>query len=139
MKDREPVKTAARRRRRDTRLGDGPRTCILCGHADLENLTHVTADWLTGHGTPRALLEEHHLVGKHHDAALTVPLCRNCHGNATERLAAAGVTMRAEPDSRWRVAIILEALAVFFEMLVIALRRWAHLLRSETPSAVPHA
>jgi hypothetical protein len=37
--------------------------------------------------------------------------------------------MCPEPDTRKRVALMLEALAVFFEHLVEALRRWAKILR----------
>jgi hypothetical protein len=44
--------------------------------------------------------------------------------------------MQTETDSRSRIASLLEALAVFFEMLVDALRRCAQQLRAEvTPPA----
>ena len=139
MIDQQPVDTAVRRRRREARLGDGPRVCILFGQAHLENFVSVTGDWLKARGASDRLLEDHHLVGKRRDPKLTVPLCRNCHGDATESLATAGISMLAERDSRSRVATILDALAVFFEMLVNALRRWAHELRTNATPPAKHA
>lgn len=123
MKDKDPIATDVRRRRRQRRLGTDHPTCDLCGYSGLEALTPVTSGWLKAHG-----IERHHVVGKNNDPNLVVSLCLNCHRTATEGLARAGVSMRSESDPIARVAQMLDALAAFFEMLVDALRRWAELL-----------
>lgn len=123
--DRDPIKTDIRRRRTQKRLGCEQPICVLCGHPGIESLTSVSPDWLKKHG-----IEWHHVVGKKRDTGLVISLCFNCHRAATEGLARAGVTMLAETDPKTLVAQVLDALAVFFEMLVDALRRWAELLRT---------
>jgi hypothetical protein len=77
----------------------------------------------------KRFLEDHHVVGESHDPILTVPLCRNCHYLATENLLLSDVSMLPEPNPVKRVAIILRGLAVHFEMLAEACRRWAGLLQ----------
>jgi hypothetical protein len=103
--------------RRLKRLGPDP-VCILCGYADPYALIPVRRSWL----------ERHHAVCKQHDGDLIVPLCRNCHAEITELLLQEGVGTRFEPSRIVRVALILRALAVFFEMLGPKLRSWANLL-----------
>ena len=127
--DRDPIKTAARARRRHERHGGDPSVCLLCGYSDLVALVRVSPDWLMAHGVPRSLLEEHHLAGRKHDPELTVPLCRNCHAEATEGLLRAGVSMRPEPNPIARVALQLDAQAIFHEALAASERRSAELLR----------
>jgi len=73
------------------------------------------------------LLEEHHVVGRSHDRNLVVFLCRNCHFLAHGYLRA-GIDMRYKPNPQERVATMLKALAVFFELLAETLRQWAALL-----------
>lgn len=116
--------------RRQARLGDGPHICILCGCSDPVALIDKTPDWLEHHSIPKTLFEQHHPAGRHHDPELTVFICRNCHAEATEGLLQAGVSMRPEPDPVLQVALMLDALAVFLEVLAAALRRWAELLRN---------
>jgi len=103
--------------RRLKRLGPDP-VCILCGHANPFALIPVRRSWL----------EQHHVVCRQHDRDLTVPLCRNCHAEITELLLREGADTRFEPNRVVRVALMLRALAVFFEMLAPKLRRWADLL-----------
>jgi hypothetical protein len=92
----------------------------------LECLTPVTLDWLEAH---QVLIEEHHVVGKKNDPDFVVPLCLNCHRLVTECLAQAGISMHRDPNPQKRVAVMLEALAVFLDMLAAAVRRWAALLK----------
>lgn len=124
MIDPKPIQTDGRERRRQAKFVCAHPTCLFCGSPDLEALTPVAAGWLKAHG-----IELHHVVGQKHDPDLVVPLCLNCHRKVTENLAKAGVSMDRESDTQMRVAMMLEALAVFFEMLIDALRRWASLLR----------
>jgi hypothetical protein len=95
----------------------------LCACDDLEKLAGVTVGWLSK-------FEIHHVVGCNHDPELVVPICLNCHRAVAERLAQAGVSMDAIEEPRERVAMMLDALSTFFELLVEALRRWAASLRA---------
>ena len=128
--DCKPISTAIRRQRRQVRLGEGPRICILCGCSDPIALIPKTANWLRKHGIPQTLLQQHHSAGQHHDPELTVLICRNCHAILHEGLLQAGVNMRPEPEPILRVATMLDALALFFKMLAAALSKWAELLKS---------
>jgi len=101
---------------------------MICGESNLETLIPLTPDWLEAHGVPRSLIEMHHPVGEAHDRELIVPLCRNCHAKATEGLMRAGISMRPGPDPKARVPLMLDALAVFLDMLAAAVRRWARVL-----------
>jgi hypothetical protein len=107
--------------------------CILCEYPH-SVLDAVTPDWLKQHGIPEDVLnrflEAHHLDGRRHDPELVVPLCRNCHCEVTEGLLQAGVSMKAQSDPIIRVAVGLEAEAVFLEMLAKGHRRKAELLRN---------
>jgi hypothetical protein len=119
--DRNPSATAARLMRRLKRLGPEP-VCVLCGYSNPFGLIPVK----------RKVLEDHHVVLKVHDSRLIVPICRNCHAEITERLQQEGISPYFEPDSGKRVALMLVALAVFFELLAPALRRWADSLKEKT-------
>ena len=127
--DCNPIQTAGRNKRRQERHGGGSSVCMLCGYPDLVALIRVSPEWLTVHGCQRSLLEKHHLAGRNHDSELTVPLCRNCHAEATEGFLKAGVSMRPEPNPIARVALQLDAQAIFHEDLAASNRRSAELLR----------
>lgn len=105
--------------------------CLLCREPDLETLTPVTLEWLKGHGVDisRTLIEMHHLYGEAHDSELIVPLCLNCHRKVHEGLAQVCVSMKLEADSVARMAIMLDADAVFFEKFAESRRRMAEVLR----------
>jgi hypothetical protein len=126
MIDNDPIGTAGRRRRRQKRFSVENSVCRLCPESHLECLTAVTLDWLEAH---QFLIEEHHVAGKRNDPDFVVPLCLNCHRLVTEGLAQAGIGMHREPNPQKRVAVMLEALAVFLDMLAAAVRRWAALLK----------
>jgi hypothetical protein len=119
MRDEKPIRTARRKLRRLTRLGSNHPICFRCSIAEVAVLVPVS----------KRFLEDHHVVGESHDPILTVPLCRNCHYLATENLLLSDVSMLPEPNPVKRVAIILRGLAVHFEMLAEACRRWAGLLQ----------
>lgn len=108
--DRDSNKTAlreARRLARFTSLGLEP-VCVYCGCADL---------WT---------LEIHHITCRNNDAALYEVRCKNCHAMATENLRREGVSTSRETSPRNRVIRNLRAMAVHYEMLAPAFRRWAN-------------
>ncbi len=131
MIDKDPIRTAIRRTRQHARLAGGTPACLLCGYANPVALISVTPHWLKAHGVvvQRSLLDKDHIVGKKHDPELTAPLCRNCHAEKTDGLLQAGVSMRPELDPLARIALKMEAEAVFHEMLAAAKRRDAVLIR----------
>ncbi len=124
MIDQNPIRTDGRQKRRQDRFSSPNPVCLLCECPNLQALTPVTVGWLKAHG-----IELHHVVGEKRDPDFVVALCLNCHRNVTENLAKAGISMGRERDSKMMIATMLEALAVFFEMLIDALHRWAALLR----------
>jgi hypothetical protein len=126
MIDNDPIGTAGRRRKRQKRFSVENPACLFCAEPNLECLKPVTLDWLKAH---QVLIEDHHVAGVTNDPDFVVAICLNCHRKVTERLMQAGISMSREPNPRIRVAVMLEALAVFLDMLVAALRRWAALLR----------
>jgi hypothetical protein len=131
MMDRSPIKTAGRENRCRERIGGCMPVCVMCGYTNAFSMSGVTMEWLTERGVPPSLLQLHHVDGRAHDPELVVPLCPNCHREVTEGLYQSGVSMRAAPSLNIRQASRLEALAVFFEHLVPAVRRWAEELRNE--------
>lgn len=130
--DREPNRTALREARRLQKLGDTPSVCAFCGYEG--SVIRAAVRWLKANGVPRKvvkkLLEDHHPHGNKHDPDLTIPLCRNCHGECTEGLRREGVSMRFEPNARERVARTLETQASFYEDFAKAQRRLAGVVRS---------
>jgi hypothetical protein len=126
--DKDPIRTAARLRRRLQHLGPCPYICRLCGYSNPWALTVVSTDFL----------ELHHVAIGIHDSELTVLLCRNCHAEVTENLRQGRISMGPAVNEVERVAIMLEALAIFLEALVTALRRWAELLRNKSKSEAIH-
>lgn len=97
-----PMKTAARRARRANRF-EAHAACVRCGITTLETLVPLK----------RRFLEDHHVCGQANDAALTVPVCRNCHAVLTERQQAAGVTFATPPTILHQIAAALESLFAF--------------------------
>jgi hypothetical protein len=132
LTDNAQVKTAIRKLRRDKRLGEGPKICLLCGYADPISLISVNSAWLDSHKDllPHSLFEKDHVVGRNHDPDFMAAICRNCHAEVTELRREAGISMRFEHDKDTREALRLEALALFHEDTALALRRWASEKRS---------
>lgn len=131
MIDEDPIRTDGRRRRKQQRLGSSHPVCLVCNCSDIAALTDVTPEWLKERGVivPPGLMEMHHVVGQKHDSDFVVALCLNCHRKVTEALDQGQITMQPKRDSRELVALMLDALAIFLDMLVAAVRRWAELLR----------
>lgn len=128
MIDKDPVKTARRHMRRLEKFRtDKDVPCVRCGYGQ-PNIPK-SVEWLSDRGFTLPPTEWHHPVGKAHDPGLIVPLCRNCHYEATEGLLQAGVSMQPTDNTVDQHATCLEGLASFFELLTIALRRWADNLR----------
>jgi hypothetical protein len=130
--DRHPVKTVIRKVRRDERLGEGPRVCMLCGYAEPISLIPVNSAWLDSNkdSLPHSLFEKDHIVGRKNDPTFVAAICRNCHAEVTELRRQAGISMLFEPDQAKREVLRLEALALFHAQTAEALRRWASEKRS---------
>jgi len=126
--DLNPNRTALREARRLQRLGDLPSICAFCSYVGPVIL--VTRRWLKAHEVSKSFLEYHHPFGRNHDSELKIPLCRNCHGECTEGLLRAGISMRFERTRRERIASCLEAQAAFFENFARSQRRLADRVRS---------
>jgi hypothetical protein len=118
---RNPVRAARRKTELRDRLGAERPACFYCGYAELMALRRIT----------RKLLPEHHVCGRNHDPNLVVFACLNCHAVMHELLTDAGIELQAVTDPIMRVAIMLRAEAVHFEMLASSKRRQAALLDRE--------
>lgn len=94
-----PIATSGRRARREQRFGLNA-ACVRCGITTPETLVPLK----------RRFLEDHHVCGQANDAALTVPVCRNCHAVLTERQQAAGVTFTPPPTILHQIAAALVSL-----------------------------
>jgi hypothetical protein len=79
----------------------------------------------------RKFLPEHHVCGRNHDPNLVVFACLNCHAVMHELMSDAEVELQPESDPVLRVATMLRAEAVHFEMLAHSKRRQARLLEEE--------
>ena len=120
---RNPARAARRKTEVCQRLGDERPACIYCGHAELVALRRVS----------RKYLRKHHVLGRNHDPDLTVFVCLNCHALAhDEMLPEVEVDLKRESDPIRRVAAMLRAEAVHFEMLARSKRRQAALLERRT-------
>src|SRR5215831_11620366 len=118
-----PVRSARRKTELRERLGAERPACIYCGHAELAALRRL----------PRRHLREHHVLGRNHDPDLTAFVCLNCNALVhDELLHDAEVDLKPEPDPIKRVATMLRAEAVHFEMLASSKRRQAALLEGNT-------
>jgi hypothetical protein len=113
-----PARAARRKTELRERLGSERPVCMFCGRAEPVLLRRVS----------RKFLEEHHPLGRNHDPNLTAFACLNCHALAHEGLLDAGVDLRPESDPVKRVATMLRAEAVFFEMLAKTKRQQANWL-----------
>ena len=101
------------------RLGDDRPACIYCGYAELVALRRVSSKYL----------RKHHVLGRNHDPDLTVLVCLNCHALVhDEMLPDAEINLERKSDPIKRVAMMLRAEAVHFEMLAEGKRRQAALL-----------
>jgi len=116
---RNPARAARRKTELLQRLGAERPVCIYCGCAELLALRRLS----------RKFLREHHVLGRNHDPDLRVFVCLNCHAVLhDEMLPDAEVNLEPEPDPIKRVAMMLRAEAVHFEMLASSKRRQATLL-----------
>ncbi|MDP9026846.1 MAG: hypothetical protein M3N46_04725 [Actinomycetota bacterium] len=102
MLEPDPVRAAARERRRRDRIGNT--ACQLCGEADPDVLDR---------------LDGHHVANRINDHAMTVVLCSNCHRRQTAALKAAGVPNRYSdgPNGLDRVSAILAGVGIFLAYL----------------------
>ena len=115
---RNPARAARRKTELHEKLGSERPVCIYCGCAEPVALRPVT----------RKFLVDHHLFGRNHDPNSTVFACLNCHAMAHERMLDAEVDLEPELDPVKRVATMLRAEAVHFEMLASAKRQQAALI-----------
>lgn len=112
--ERNPIRNDARVAKRERRLGRDA-ACALCGVTAPEALTRAN----------KTLIEWHHAAGRAHDAALTVPLCLNCHRIATEGQLRAGVSFEQQATLPERLLHWLRAIAVFLRDLAASVERFA--------------
>jgi hypothetical protein len=116
---RNPVRAARRKTELRERLGVERLSCIYCGYGEPVALRRVS----------RKNLLEHHVLGRNHDSDLTVIVCLNCNAVVhDEMLPDAEVDLERESDPVTRVATMLRAEAVHFEMLASSKRKQAALL-----------
>lgn len=105
MRDRQPIRTARRKVRRDERerLGLAAPLCVLC-------------------------FEDHHTAGRKHDRQLTAPLCKLHHHQMHEQMLRSGISLGYEPVIRVRVAMAMRSMAVYRRAEADAMDRMADLL-----------
>jgi hypothetical protein len=105
MRDRQPIRTARRKLKRNERERQGLATapCVLC-------------------------IQQHHTAGKNHDPRLKAPLCEMHHRELHEQMLRAGVSLRYEGDPIRRAAMAMRAMSVYRRAEADAMDRWADLL-----------
>jgi hypothetical protein len=113
-----PVRAARRKTELLEKLGSERPRCLYCGCTELIALRRV----------PHKFLRDHHVFGRNHDPDSESLLCQNCHALAHENLLDAEVDLEPEPNPVKRVAKMLRAEAVHFEMLADTKRNQAELL-----------
>ena len=113
-----PVRAARRKTELHEKLGCERPRCMYCGCAEPLVLRRVT----------KKFLRDHHVFGRNHDPDSECLLCQNCHALAHENLLDAEVDLEPEPKPVNRVAKMLRAEAVHFEMLANTKRNQAELL-----------
>jgi len=128
MRDLKNAELRAKRRERlnretreiieSARFGEDA-SCWLCSESD-----RAALEWL---GQP--FVQEHHVAGKHHDRKLKWPVCANCHRRLHALLRDRDVPLRRQQSIIETVTAVLEALAVFFEVFVQSLRKFAIQMR----------
>ena len=128
MNEADPIGNDTRKTEHIKKLGRGPHICLFCGRTDPPwHLIAKTVSWLMER-VPRSILEDHHVFLEALDPESTVRLCILCHFGVTQGYVWAGIAFGPEPDPRRRVAFMLRALSVFFEMLEKVLWKWSELL-----------
>jgi hypothetical protein len=112
----DPIANDARKARRQRRLGPDV-ACVLCSTTTPEVLVLIN----------RSVLEAHHVAGVANDAALTVPVCRNCHAllSADQLSRGAPLAHAARRTLPEQVAAVLSELAAFCYRLGDRLAMWA--------------
>src|SRR5215472_7780554 len=115
---RNPARAARRKTEFHERLGAERPACIYCGYEELVALRRISGK----------LLPQHHVFGRNHDPDSVVFVCLNCHAVMHELLSNAGVELKSLADPVLRVATMLRAEAVHFEMLASSKRKQATLL-----------
>jgi hypothetical protein len=118
---RNPARAARRKTELRERLGNERPTCLYCGYTELLALRRMS----------RKFLPKHHVCGRNHDPNLVVFACLNCHAVMHELMSDAEVELQPVSDPVMRVATMLRAEAVHFEMLAHSKRRQAGLLEGE--------
>jgi hypothetical protein len=113
-----PARTARRKTELHERLASERPRCLYCGCTEPIALRTVT----------RKFFRDHHVFGRNHDPDSESLLCQNCHALAHENLLNAEVDLEPEPNPVKRVAKMLRAEAVHFEMLANTKRNQAELL-----------
>lgn len=131
-----PARVAAQRSRRARAIG-APLWCVLCPPnnpvTDPNALIAVRRDRI-----PAGLLEDHHVVGRRHDEALTVAVCRNHHALLHIAYADAGVELTAQPSTLHVLLNVLVALGVFFRALAAAFDTWRTPLETQIATLDAH-
>jgi hypothetical protein len=127
VKEQDPIGNDARTAERLKKLGPDPHICLFCGLPQPADLIPATPGWLSLQ-VPRSVLEKHHVFLRDLDPHAVVLLCVLCHFRVSQGYMRAGINFGPEPDTRKRVALMLKALSVFFEMLAKVLWQWSELL-----------
>lgn len=115
--ERNPIKNDRRAAKREQRQGQDA-ACARCGMTTPEALRLVNKSWL----------ERHHVAGRAHDAAFTVPLCLNCHRIATEGQLRAGVSLEPQATLPERLLQWLRSVADFLCLLTASVDQFAERL-----------
>lgn len=115
--EKKPIQDAERRARRERKLGENP-VCNSCGNEDFWALIEA----------PEKLLQEHHVAGRQHDAALTLCFCMNCHALLHEDQRKAGVSLKPTSTFPERLAEMLVAIGTLLKSLGERMILWGEQL-----------
>jgi len=119
--DRDPEKTAVRTAQRELCLGVD-QGCLFCGNGELAALQEVLDPGLAK-AVRKAVLEEHHVLGRALDSKLKIILCRTHHAMAHETFRRGAVSMVPEGNVLDRLVNFLRGLLAFLHDLSNALER----------------
>lgn len=111
--DHDSTKTAARRGRRRRKLGRDA-ACVFCGERRLVALLRKRV----------SIHEEDHVLGRAHDAAFTVVLCRNCHAERGEDQLRKEAPMKSQENALDQGIAALANLEAFLHSALQAVERW---------------
>ena len=100
--EKHPIQNDQRRARKAAALGEH-KVCMRCGYPNPVGLIPP------GH----TVLEEHHVVGRHHDRKLTGTYCRNCHAELGEKLDDIDFPEKRQSNVLDRLVAMLRAFAQF--------------------------